>query len=121
MFVRGVAELAEAYVSVKRLQSFLECDEMHAMITNEKDPAEADDDDDDDDVISVQNLTANWTIKENNLKSKLGEDTVEEISLRKNEQLSGRHSTLHKINVNIKKGSLVGIVGPVGSGNFFYT
>lgn len=112
MFVRGVAELAEAYVSVKRLQSFLESDEMHETITNEKDTTEADGN-----AIEVTNLTANWTVKENDLKSKVGDDEVEEISLRRNEQLSGQQNTLTKIDVNIRKGSLVGIVGPVGSGN----
>lgn len=109
MFVRGVAELAEAYVSVKRLQSFLESDEMHDMITNETDTTETD-------AISVSDLTANWSVKQNYAKSKTGEDTVEEVSLKGNEQLSAQHDTLSKINVNISKGSLVGIVGPVGSG-----
>lgn len=109
MFVRGVAELAEAYVSVKRLQSFLECDEMHDMITNETDTTDAD-------AISVSDLTANWSVKENSVKSKTGED----ISLKRNEQLSEQHETLSKINLNIRKGSLVGIVGPVGSGTQAY-
>lgn len=114
MFVRGVAELSEAYVSVKRLQSFLESDEMNDTITKEKDTTDAD-------VISVTDLTANWTVKETNPKSNTDEETIEEISLQKNEQLSGQHDTLHKINVNIKKGSLVGIVGPVGAGNLLYS
>lgn len=115
MFVRGVAELAEAFVSVKRLQKFLESDEMHEMIANKTDPTEADGN-----VIAVTNLTANWTAAETESKSKKtkamkSEDDSENISLKGNEQ-SGQHNTLDKIDVNIKKGSLVGIVGPVGSG-----
>lgn len=113
MFVRGVAELAEAFVSVKRLQKFLESDEMLA--TNTNDPIDMDDDV----VISVTNLTANWSAgKENHFKSDtvVNDDKIEEIGLRKIEQMPGQYDTLKDINVTVKKGSLVGIIGPVGSG-----
>lgn len=108
MFVRGVAELSEAYVSVQRLQSFLESDEM---ITNRDDSPAANDA-----AISVTNLTANWTVTK---KMPVKAETIEEIGLKTNEQWSERHDTLNAINVTIRKGALVGIVGAVGSGEPF--
>ncbi|KAG4076114.1 hypothetical protein HA402_011460 [Bradysia odoriphaga] len=114
MFVRGVAEIAEAFVSVKRLQNFLLSEEMNGMIKNEKPATE----DNVDNVISIVNLTANWpAAKEKNSKSKKVSDLeVEELSLKRHEQTTEQQDTLCKINVNVRQGSLVGIVGPVGSG-----
>lgn len=119
MFVKSVAELAEAYVSVKRLQSFLECDEMkHDTVTSDRDTSEADNN-----AISLTNLTAKWIVKENNLKSEKVQDTAGELSILRanggNEQVLTlhQHHTLYRINLKIKKGSLVGIIGSVGSGN----
>ena len=114
MFVRGVAEIAEAFVSVKRLQKFLEAEEMHQMTANVQSSGT-----DDVNVITTTNLKANWTTcTENNVmeSSAKDDDAVEEISLQKNAEASVQHDTLDTINVNIRKGSLVGIVGPVGSG-----
>lgn len=121
MFVRGVAELAEAFVSVKRLQNFLEADEMHQMITNETIQQQKTTNVENE-AISVVNLTANWSTGKSNdniaYKMTPGDedDAIEEISLRKREQSTRQHDTLNTITVNIKKGSLVGIVGIVGAG-----
>lgn len=112
MFVRGVAELAEAYVSVKRLQGFLECDEMIDEVTNEQDTSETDDDI----AISVKNIRANWIAEDTDSKAQKLQDATEEISLGKIESIFG-NDTLINISVNVRKGSLVGIVGSAGSGN----
>ncbi len=114
MFVRGVAEIAECFVSIKRLQKFLEAEEMLQMIANVQSSVT-----DDVNAITTTNLTANWTTgKEDNVmeSSAKDDDAVEEISLQKNVEASVQHDTLDTITVNIRKGSLVGIVGPVGSG-----
>lgn len=110
MFVRGIAELAEAYVSVKRLQSFLESDEINDnMIANN-------DYEQDNIAISAINLKAKWIINEEDLKSETVQSTTENIAEEK-EHLFSPHYTLDQINISVKKGSLIGIVGPVASGN----
>ena len=113
MFVRGVAELAEAYVSVKRLQSFLESDEVKQedMASNVKNMSK-------EGAITVKNFTANWNVKKKEDKiiiDKSEEEAIELKSLKENE-LSNRH-TLRQIDLNIRRGCLIGVVGPVGSGN----
>lgn len=112
LFVRGISELAEAYVSVKRLQKFLQYDEIEHS-GNEggvSEPNEADNV-----GISVRNLNATWTTDENESKSKNFEDASETVGLEE-ENLLNQHYTLNEINVSVKKGSLIGIVGPIGSG-----
>lgn len=102
--------MAEAFVSVKRLQNFLESEEMHGMIKNGIPTTE----DNSDSMISVKDLTANWpTAKEKCFENKgMSDDEINEMSVKTN----GLHNTLSNINVNIRRGSLVGIVGPVGAG-----
>lgn len=112
LFVRGISNLAEAYVSVKRLQKFLQYDEIEHS-GNEggvSEPNEADNV-----GISVRNLNATWTTDENESKSKNFEDASETVGLEE-ENLLNQHYTLNEINVSVKKGSLIGIVGPIGSG-----
>lgn len=112
LFIRGISEVAEAYVSVKRLEKFLQYDEIEHS-TNEKglsEPSEVDNV-----GISVRNLNATWTTDENEPKSKKLEDASETVGLEE-ENLLNPHYTLNEINVRVKKGSLIGIVGPIGSG-----
>nr|CAD7455364.1 unnamed protein product [Timema tahoe] len=90
MFVRAIAEVAEAYVSINRLQEFLLLDEfikmekttngslMHKKLTDR-------------DGVSLKNVTAKW-----------------------NE--SSSDNTLEKLFLNANKGKLVAIIGQVGSG-----
>lgn len=102
--------MAEAFVSVKRLQKFLESEEMHGMIKNGMPRTE----DNFGSIISVKELTANWpTAKEKCFENKgMSDDEINGMSVKRN----GLHNTLSNINVNIRRGSLVGIVGPVGAG-----
>lgn len=112
MFVRGIAELAESYVSVKRLQQFLQCDEInHNVNLDEKGLSVVDNN-----AISVTDLKAKWIINERDVETGKDQGTTEKTLLQK-EHLFREHLTLDQINLSVKKGSLIGIVGPVGSGN----
>lgn len=107
LFVRGIAEIAEAYVSVKRLQHFLDCDEINPQIvTNNIEIPETDDV-----AVSVTNLKAKWII---------GDLAPVKIHSITDSLVAKDHSqeyTLDQINLNFKRGSLIGIVGSVGSGS----
>lgn len=105
MFVRGIAELAEAYVSVKRLEKFLKSDEIDQKVKAKDEMLGVDDV-----AISVSNLRANWITVEKDSKVEPVQGTLEKENL-----LSQRY-TLDQINLNVKKESLVGIIGAVGSG-----
>lgn len=113
MFARGVAELAEVIVSVKRLQFFLECEEIHPEgISNVENPPEVDDT-----AISMRNVSAKWNVKKDvNVKAKKFLGTTEE-SKYSNERPS---LALDQLNLRIEKGSLVGVIGCVGSGNTIF-
>lgn len=86
MFVRGIAELSEAFVSIKRLQEYLLNEEFVSAINNTKESST-----NSDTMISVQDFTAKWNC-------------------------NSTENTLTNINLIIPKGNLVGIIGPVGSG-----
>lgn len=109
MFIRSIEETAEAYASAKRLHYFLRYDDH---IVNEKVRIS----DEDNVVITVKNLSASWTTNENALKSKKDESATKAILLPKVNILS-QPCTLNQINLSVKMGSLIGIVGPTGSGN----
>ncbi|XP_050101195.1 ATP-binding cassette sub-family C member 4-like [Anopheles aquasalis] len=117
MFGRGVAELGEGLVATRRLQAFLEYDEVREDQKAPKEPAtresngdlvencepaerkrllHEDDPPADDVVISLRNLTARWTVPDQSIK----ESPI----------------TLNDINVDFGRGKLIGIVGPVGAG-----
>ncbi|KAJ6642102.1 ATP-binding cassette subfamily C member 4 [Pseudolycoriella hygida] len=98
LFVRGIAEIAEAYVSVKRLEKFLLCEEVDTGDAKWNEAAiEADDV-----ALSVDNLCAKW--KTELKKSK------------ETEELLQQRDTLDQISLTVQKGALIGIIGPVGSG-----
>lgn len=91
MFVRGISEIAELRVSLRRLQSFLMHDEYESVrseaITNGVDKhIEATRN-----SLTMENVSAKWN--------------------RDNSDLA-----LDSINLNVHKGNLIGIIGPVGSG-----
>lgn len=87
MFVRGISEIAEVFVGIKRLEEFMLNDEFEIKKqlsydnSNEADKSK----------IKLQELTVKW-----------------------NARLSD--NALENINLNVKKGTLVGVIGPVGSG-----
>ncbi|CAH1104964.1 unnamed protein product [Psylliodes chrysocephalus] len=91
MFVRGISEIAELSVAIKRIQSFLMNEEydptkIHSFMNGNIKSV-----DDIKDIITLKNLTVKWN-------------------------LSYTDNALENINMNIPDGQLVGIIGPVGSG-----
>lgn len=89
MFVRGISEIAELLVSVKRLQEFLLNDEYQSKSIQlnynylERDKLNV--------ALSLNNLTAKWNV-----------DSSE--------------TALSDFNITLNKGELLGVIGPVGSG-----
>lgn len=89
MFVRGISEVAELFVAIKRLQEFMMNEEFKAIdrpknnndgkIISTKD------------IISIKDITVKWNA-------------------------SSTETALTGITLNVTKGKLVGIIGPVGSG-----
>lgn len=138
MFVRGVAEIAEALVAFGRLQNFLEYEEKDSenrlpLIINDLQNGDLKDEKEKlngntDKVqlppnisVSMKNVTARWIPLTKLEKSHadyaktkvIGTDESVKIGY---ENDSWKQATLQNINVNFKKGSLIGIVGHVGSG-----
>ncbi|KAL7034207.1 hypothetical protein ACKWTF_007899 [Chironomus riparius] len=117
MFVRGIAEIAEALVAMRRLQNFLEHDEKveysndrfisdkmfnengKSMNGNVETPANV--------ILSMDDVCCRWKTMEER-ENASGDKDAED----KNEY----KLTLNKINLKVKRGRLVGILGHVGAG-----
>jgi ATP-binding cassette, subfamily C (CFTR/MRP), member 4 len=114
MFVRGIAELAECFVVIKRLQSFLEYEEKEiAMIESNKSNIKnhmQNCKSDSDIVIALKNVNCRWKTVEESAEYKL--DKLDPLKLK---EIEGK-MTLSNISIEIKRGILVGVLGPVGSG-----
>jgi ATP-binding cassette, subfamily C (CFTR/MRP), member 4 len=141
MFVRGIAEIAEALVAMKRLQTFLEYDEKaEASIPNAKKklmnefgqngakvekenllnsetqlPTNI--------VLSLRNVSCRWKTVEESLKKpeskkKLKKSEILKVSqnLHKFDENETSKLTLNNISLEVKRGILVGVLGHVGSG-----
>lgn len=87
MFVRGISEMAELFVAIKRLEEFMLNEEYEPHVHSQtngylkgKRP-----------IISADDLTVKWS-------AKLSDNALENISL------------------SIQSGDLIGVIGPVGSG-----
>lgn len=136
MFVRGVAEIAEALVAFRRLQNFLEYEERDLsgmeylkMATNglelngnqktiNKDMG--------DNAVLVKNATARWVplnkVEKEKKNEKKNQKTEANGTANKNEDSENwQNPTLNSVNINFKKGTLIGIVGPVGLYRFFHS
>ncbi|XP_063700314.1 ATP-binding cassette sub-family C member 4-like [Culicoides brevitarsis] len=126
MWVRGVAEIAEAFVSIKRIKKFLEYEEKESekLKHDEKYLKEIHENGDlklktvenngNSDLppkiaLSMRNVTAKWdAVHEQGFKN----DSKIEVADVKDES----RLTLDSININIPKGKLIGVVGAVGAG-----
>lgn len=99
MFVRGVAEIAEGLVATRRLQKFLEYDEISERVPyNEKREDSGKSENKESNLaLSFQGVSARWIMP-------------------REENQSHRPLTLDNLNANIPRGKLVGIVGAIGSG-----
>lgn len=125
MFVRGVAEISECRVAVRRLQYFLMYDETIPQDPKQLDHAFIDDESPRDDEIvkplyqnglaSLANDLANivasqkspinpeqWTLKLNNVTARWEPHNTD--------------NTLHNLNLIVPKGKLYAVIGSVGSG-----
>lgn len=89
MFVRGISEVAELFVAIKRLQEFLVNEEYHALVrpSNNNDSKFVLNKN----MIYLKNVTVKWSA-------------------------NSTDTALSNINLNINRGKLIGIIGPVGSG-----
>lgn len=88
MFVRGFGEIAEALVAIKRLQQFLMYDEFVSI----KDSINNNERNNDKQAaVLLRSLTAKWDAK-------------------------NPENALASLNLNLEKGQLLGVIGPVGSG-----
>lgn len=87
MFVRGISEVAEVLVAIKRIQEFLMNEEFvevkHSFNNNEAMDKQI--------PLSLRSVSAKWNP-------------------------SSSDNTLSDIEIKVPKGNLVGIIGPVGSG-----
>ncbi|XP_055606100.1 ATP-binding cassette sub-family C member 4-like [Uranotaenia lowii] len=107
MFVRGVAEIAEGLVATRRIQRFLEyeeIDEYYALKLNTGKAKETKNTENNVKLppnvsISLQGVSARWKLPEN-----------------KDSQDSKIPLTLNNLTADFPKGKLIGIVGPIGSG-----
>ncbi|XP_055676611.1 ATP-binding cassette sub-family C member 4-like [Lutzomyia longipalpis] len=131
MFVRGVAEIAEVLVALKRLRKFLMYEERdepnrkQRIVKDMKNGGPPDiarihssyDDPSRKYLVSLKNATAKWQMPERPVDKKSSSQKEKEAS----EGYSGGSvefvaPTLDNICLDCKKGSLIGIVGPVGAG-----
>lgn len=89
MFVRGISEVAELFVAIKRLEEF--------MMNEEFVPG----------LCSQNNNNSNYIINKNAI-------TLKQLSAKWH--ASSTDCALTNISLNVGRGRLVGIIGPVGSG-----
>lgn len=145
MFVRGIAEIAEALVAIKRLQTFLEYDEKEANdlpIAKEKLMNEfnrngeiiekatllhSDSNLPPDVALSLRNISCRWKTVEESMrkpekrkknKKLLKRKPIQTVSQDPNkfDESDEAKLTLNNISLEVRKGILVGVVGHVGSG-----
>lgn len=141
MFVRGIAEIAEALVAMKRLQTFLEYDEKESaglpaakenlmkdfkrngekveretLVDSETQlPADV--------VLLLKNVSCRWTTVEESLKKPEKKTKKKSKEIPKVSENGDKFNeaepltlTLNDISLEVKKGILVGVLGHVGAG-----
>lgn len=141
MFVRGIAEIAECLVSMKRLQNFLEREEQDSIETNKsklmKEFKRNGDINEHEKLIngdthippnvilSLKNVSCRWKTVEESIKSqekvkkaKTRSPAIPKLSsnVDKFDEDDELKLTLNNISLEVNHGVLVGIVGHVGSG-----
>lgn len=124
MFVRGVAEIAEALVAFRRLQNFLEYEErdlngleyLTATTGSELNGNKKSDDNElGNDAVLVKNVTARWVpLSKTDKQNKNHKADSNGTTNGKEESEIWQNPTLNCVNINFQKGMLIGIVGPVG-------
>lgn len=104
MFVRGIAEIAEAFVAIRRLQNFLEYEEKEANLSEKIETHLKSDEA----VLVMENVCCRWKTVEESMQPNL---KIENGDLKEDFKL-----TLNNVSLKIDRGKLVGVVGHVGSG-----
>ncbi|GAB0087984.1 multidrug resistance-associated protein 4 [Sergentomyia squamirostris] len=127
VFTRGIAEIAEVLVGLKRLKQFLMYEERNDSIKKPKivkdvttsngtfiSQMDKHDDPSSKCLVSFMNATAKWKITEKprDKKSVPQEETEQHLM----ENMEFQAPTLDNICLECKQGDLIGIVGPVGAG-----
>ncbi|XP_037037714.1 multidrug resistance-associated protein 4-like isoform X1 [Bradysia coprophila] len=107
LFVRGIAEIAEVLVALRRLQHFMELEEKQTESITEllSDTNVA---------VSTKNAYATWKMPSNSSsqhKTKQQREADEKETFYK-----AASPTLSNINVEFPRGKLIGVIGPVGAG-----
>ncbi|KAG4077286.1 hypothetical protein HA402_009915 [Bradysia odoriphaga] len=131
MFVRGVAEIAEALVAFRRLQNFLEYEEKdlsrleYLKIAGTglelADDKKSNKNGLGDNAVLIKNATARWIPLNKTEVHKDGEKNGHQADSngtgnKKMENETQQNPTLDCVNIDFRKGTLIGIVGPVGAG-----
>ncbi|XP_058822716.1 ATP-binding cassette sub-family C member 4-like [Topomyia yanbarensis] len=143
MFVRGIAEIAEALVAMKRLQRFLEYEEKDQVLLDKKQKLQEEFGMNGDSAekqkliesetqlppnvaISMRNVTARWGAvkRQEGMESKSDAKNGYAAHAKKSdagdnvneEDESWKSATLSNINIDFRKGILIGVIGPVGAG-----
>ncbi|XP_058838490.1 probable multidrug resistance-associated protein lethal(2)03659 [Topomyia yanbarensis] len=123
-FPQGIAQFAEAIVSILRIQKFMSYDEVEAALGVSMTDPEKDTDD-----SSLQNSSMDWS---NGIDKKNNTDAKKMETGRLNEHLSeagvivdsatarwdpkATEYTLEGVNLHVQPGTLVAVIGPVGAG-----
>ncbi|XP_059609695.1 probable multidrug resistance-associated protein lethal(2)03659 [Phlebotomus argentipes] len=119
MFVRGVAEVSEAMVSFKRLQQFLELEEHIPQCIDYQQKMEETDSLLHKFPVQRKNeellIANNLSISMKNVRCRW-ENSIKFINNEKILFNNKNQPNLADINLDIKTGTLVGVIGPVGSG-----
>lgn len=117
-FVRGLAECGECLISFKRLQMFLEYDEKTRPTNNSTDVIGSEQLDERNVAILMKNVTAGWSDaaavqkKLSKKKKKIGSYK----STAKQNDVEVKPFKLQELNLEIPKGKLIFVIGPVGAG-----
>ncbi|XP_052868167.1 ATP-binding cassette sub-family C member 4-like [Anopheles cruzii] len=137
MFVRGIAEIAEAMVAMRRLQRFLEYEEKlvealpdakekllsefgaNGDVGEKQKLIEADSQLPANVAVSMRSVIARWGAVRN---QELGAKQKSNGTKQPNGQLEDTEpehtppATLANVNIDFRKGKLIGVIGPVGAG-----
>ncbi|XP_055606094.1 ATP-binding cassette sub-family C member 4-like [Uranotaenia lowii] len=142
MFVRGIAEIAEALVAMKRLQRFLEYEEKEGELNDAKEKflkdfgingdvsekqklIESDTQLPTNIAIAMKNVTARWgAVKIQEAPGEKPKDKnsapvpkiVDTVKKMDEADESWKSATLSNLNIEFRKGILIGVIGPVGAG-----
>lgn len=117
MFIRGISDMGEALIALKRLQKFLEYEERTEIMKCVSDITISDDI-----SISMRNVSTEWTgisdvkhSKKSFRKTKSNKNPTQRLP-NNSEKKNYESFKLQEINLEVAKGKLTFVVGSVGAG-----